>query len=338
MIIHRLEIDDIYLALAMEEALFKNLPAGEKALVLWCNRPAVVMGRFQNPWVECNLGKMKSANVLLARRQSGGGTVFHDEGNVNISFLDWNESYDKTFNNRVLVEALRELGHKAHTSGRSDVQIETREGPRKVSGAAFKQKRDRSFHHCTMLLASDLDALNAHLHSKLERDEVETKAISSVRSKVANINHSKATFFEALQKAWQQEAAQKAHVRSWNNDDCLEYVAQEAPEYLKKLMSWKWVFGETPLFRVSHNAKGWKVDLAVKKGLIKSFEPNHESAHPSFLSSLSEALTGAKFEIDEIKKVVFGVSGAEIYQEELNELILGLDESFGIGFRLGGQR
>jgi lipoate-protein ligase A len=66
---------------------FRDLDPKDPVLYLWRNQETVVIGRFQNPWTECNLPKMENENVLLARRQSGGGAVFHDLGNTNFTFL-----------------------------------------------------------------------------------------------------------------------------------------------------------------------------------------------------------------------------------------------------------
>ncbi len=318
----------------MEEALFKNLPKGEKALLLWRNGPSVVMGRFQNPWVECHLPMMAKQGVALARRQSGGGTVFHDAGNINISFLDWNENYDKELNNRALVRGLKTLGHTARTSGRSDVQIETDAGPRKVSGAAFKQKRERSFHHCTMLLESDLDSLNAHLRSSLSSEKVQSKAISSVRSKVANIKTSKAKFYKALVDAWEDEAKRPADIVYWDKDQCASYVRDHASAYLKKLKSWEWIFGETPLFRTEFESGEWKALLAVKKGIIKEFDVENEGIHPSFLSSLQELMEGATFRLSEIQERVKLITGLDVYKKEVDGFLKDLERAFGLGFKI----
>ena len=93
--VHIIESTDIYLNLALEQKLFLSMNPGEPRLLMWKNQPAIVMGRFQNPWLECDLAKMRRQGVSLARRQSGGGTVYHDLGNMNICFMDWNEEYSK---------------------------------------------------------------------------------------------------------------------------------------------------------------------------------------------------------------------------------------------------
>lgn len=46
-------------------------------LLLWCNSPCVVVGRHQNPWAECNHRVVEGSKVKVARRRSGGGTVYH---------------------------------------------------------------------------------------------------------------------------------------------------------------------------------------------------------------------------------------------------------------------
>lgn len=58
-------------------------------LFLWQNEPAVVIGRFQNPWLETDSAQLRNHNVKLARRVSGGGTVYHDQGKSAFSFKEF---------------------------------------------------------------------------------------------------------------------------------------------------------------------------------------------------------------------------------------------------------
>ena len=139
---------DPWFNLATEDWIFRDMDPSYQVLFLWRNAETVVIGRFQNPWTECDVEKMEADGIKLARRQSGGGAVFHDLGNTNFTFLSGADEYDKERNNRIITDALARFGITAEPSGRNDIIVEGR----KVSGSAFKKKRDRAFHHGTMLI------------------------------------------------------------------------------------------------------------------------------------------------------------------------------------------
>ena len=320
--VHIIHSTDIYLNLALEQALFLNLPEGKRRLLIWKNGPCVVMGRFQNPWVECDLEGMKINGVQLARRQSGGGTVYHDFGNLNISFMDWNESYDKDNNNEIMIWTLQAHNLKAFASGRSDLQLETNEGNKKISGAAFKKKKDRSLHHATMLLSANLDNLNKYLKPKFGQD-VQTKAIASVRSKVANTEINEDEFKQDLIKSFESFYGTKAQIKNWSAEEVKELVNTDTT-YLEHLKSWKWICGETPLFKTKLNKNDWEIDIAVKKGVINEVELSHSALHPSYLNEISQQLAGLVLRPEELSKIFVSESVPEGYLsavEELKELI-----------------
>ena len=70
------DITNPWFNLATEDWIFRELDPHTHTLFLWRNDNTVVIGRHQNPWVECKVDKMEADNVYLARRQSGGGAVF----------------------------------------------------------------------------------------------------------------------------------------------------------------------------------------------------------------------------------------------------------------------
>ena len=75
-----------FINLALEDYFLRG-GADLPLAFFYVNRPCVVLGRFQNPWLECHLPYLVEKDIWLVRRQSGGGCVFHDEGNLNYSFI-----------------------------------------------------------------------------------------------------------------------------------------------------------------------------------------------------------------------------------------------------------
>ena len=167
--------------LATEDWIFQALDPQSHTLFLWRNSETVVIGRSQNPWVECKTDKMAEDDVFLARRQSGGGAVFHDLGNTNFTFLSPKADYDQDANFTIIINALRKLGVDATLSGRNDMQV----GDKKISGSAFKHSVDRSFHHGTLLVNADMQKLGDYLNPHPLK--LQAKGIKSVRSRVANL-------------------------------------------------------------------------------------------------------------------------------------------------------
>ena len=72
--------------LAFDEALVRAGPA-EPTLWLWRDPPCVVLGRGQHAEREVDLAACSAAGVPVLRRGSGGGTVYHDYGNLNITLV-----------------------------------------------------------------------------------------------------------------------------------------------------------------------------------------------------------------------------------------------------------
>lgn len=146
------------------EVYFRQMPATQRVLFLWRNADTVVIGRAQNPWKECNTRRMEEDNVRPARRSSGGGAVFHDLGNTCFTFMAGKPEYDKTISTSIVLNALNALGVSAEASGRNDLVVKTAEGDRKVSGSAYRETKDRGFHHGTLLLNADLSRTANYLN------------------------------------------------------------------------------------------------------------------------------------------------------------------------------
>lgn len=117
---------DVFTNLALEDWIYRNYDfAKHHVLMLWINDPCVVIGRHQNPFSEvANVSDLARKNIALARRNSGGGTVYHDAGNLNCTFFTARERYNRRYNLNLITRALfREWSIKADISERDDILL-----------------------------------------------------------------------------------------------------------------------------------------------------------------------------------------------------------------------
>lgn len=208
--------------LSIEHFLLEKTPPNSTILFLYVNRPCVVIGRNQNPWLETNLSALTTGlgredrkndgqDVRFVRRRSGGGAVFHDEGNLNYSVICPPADFNRDMHAQMMVRALQKAGaqHSGRTirvNERHDIVMdssaeETEQSAStqtesaskqalktvKVSGSAYKLTRLRALHHGTCLLSSpNLDKMSLYLRSPAQ-PFIKAKGVESVRSPVGNL-------------------------------------------------------------------------------------------------------------------------------------------------------
>lgn len=271
----RLASTDPYENLALEEWWFDRTEAFGPTLILWRNAPCVVIGRHQNPWLECDLGRMHADAVPLVRRTSGGGAVYHDGGNTNFSFIAPAAVYDQERHFRVVIDALASLRIPAWKSDRNDLRV----GERKISGNAFRHRQGRSMHHGTLLVDADLNRLTAYLTPSAAL--IETKATASVRSTVVNLSEIRADLshdllWDALEAAFALEygpgAASSGGGPALAGEPARVAIAARAAE----LADWQWLYGHTPAFvrrlTLPEALGGSELAVAVRRGRIEAVE------------------------------------------------------------------
>lgn len=199
--------DDPYVNLSIEHYLLQRTPADSTILFVYINRPCVVIGRNQNPWVEANLGMIRNSGLKadLVRRRSGGGTVFHDKGNVNYSVICPTPEFDRDKHAQMVVRALKKLHlDKVRVNERHDIVYDktinaedARDVPQngealvektfKISGSAYKLTRLRSLHHGTCIAWSEnISAFSRYLRSPA-KGLIVARGVESVRSPVTNL-------------------------------------------------------------------------------------------------------------------------------------------------------
>ncbi len=170
-----------FLNIAVEQYLLSQPEQEAVTLYLWKNRRTVVIGQNQNPYAECNVELLEREGGYLMRRRSGGGAVYHDDGNINFSFLVPKGYYDQTRQFLVLQQAVASYGLATEVSGRNDVLCHGR----KFSGNAFSRGQWQNLHHGTILIKGNMEDLQRYL--RVRPSKLRKHGVDSVKSRVLNL-------------------------------------------------------------------------------------------------------------------------------------------------------
>ncbi|XP_028631214.1 lipoyltransferase 1, mitochondrial [Grammomys surdaster] len=243
--------NDVYENLAIEDWIHDHIHLeGKPILFLWRNSPSVVIGRHQNPWQECNLHLMRQDGIKLARRKSGGGTVYHDMGNINLTFFTTKTKYDRMENLKLIVRALNAVQPQLDVQPTKKFDL-LLDGQFKISGTASKIGRTAAYHHCTLLCSTNRTALSSSLKSPYRG--IKSNATPSIPSAVKNLLERDSTLTcEILMNAVAAEYAAYHQIDNHVNliDPADETVFPGINSKVKELQSWEWVYGRTPKFTV----------------------------------------------------------------------------------------
>lgn len=276
--------------LATEEYLLKN--SSQNIIFLYRNNSCVVVGKHQNAMGEINYRFIHENKIPVIRRISGGGTVFHDEGNINFTFLQ-NGEEGNLVNFRAFItpvaQFLQQLGIPAEIGPRNDILV----NGLKVSGNAEHIFRKRTLHHGTLLYASVLTHLRNALH--VEAGKYNDRAVKSVRSKVANIKDNLS--IELDTKQFFQSLADYL-VNYYQASPLVlteEAVADIQNSANTKYSDWNWNFGYSPNYTFKNsfesNDKYLNIELEIEKGIIKTSNISGNIENIS-LSELNNSLIG----------------------------------------------
>ncbi|MDY6380085.1 MAG: lipoate--protein ligase family protein [Bacteroidales bacterium] len=186
--------------LAMEADMVKTIQ--EPTFFTWVVSPTVIYGRHQCAEAEVNETYCRAHGIAVVQRQSGGGCVYADRGNLMVSFISPSTRSQEVFDQFLVLlsGALRQLGYEAVTTAHNDVLV----GDRKVCGTACYTTPTGTVVHACMLYdvnLTDLEAAITPSEAKLAKH-----AVASVRQRVRNLREIQdlgdmVLFREALEKA-----------------------------------------------------------------------------------------------------------------------------------------
>jgi len=318
-----------YFNLAVERWLLDTLTPDTQILYLWRNHDTVVIGRSQNPWLECNLVKMQEDEIALVRRPTGGGAVFHDLGNTNFTFLTEGKQYDKQANSSIIIGALSRLGLKANAVGRNDIVVEDpRNGElRKVSGSAYRELSDRALHHGTLLICADLQRLALYLNPRSKK--LAAKGVQSVRSRVMNLIELNPTLEHILLCEAIVESFCAWHQQSCTIEELDRDNLQNLPQikaYHDELKHWDWQYGKTLPFshHLEHQFSWGGIDilLQVVEGKIAACHVYSDSLLPELTDPLQAKLVGLTYCRDQFHTSMLELVAAyPLYQTEYQQCL-----------------
>ena len=293
--IHYLETgsQDPFYNLAFEETVLRSRRSGEY-LLLWQNDNTIVIGQNQNAEGEINRAFVEAHQIHVVRRTTGGGAVYHDLGNLNFTFLVPTQDYDLERQLSVVAQACLGLGLSVERSGRNDVLCQGR----KFSGNAFYSHQGKSYHHGTLLVDVDLEAMGRYLSPSPAK--LQAKGVASVRSRVVNLKQlcPQLTVEEMgrqMERAFGQVYGLPVEIMDPRQLD--QQAIQALTEHNR---SWSWLYGRKLPFTLQCAQKfDWgelTVQLKADEGVIQEAAVYSDAMDWTLAPQLEAALTGCPLE------------------------------------------
>ncbi|MDQ2179376.1 lipoate--protein ligase [Marinifilum sp. D714] len=285
--------NDPYYNLACEEYLLKNYD--EDFFFLYINQDSLVVGKHQNTLAEVNLDRVNEENIPVVRRLSGGGTVYHDFGNLNYCLIKKGEKgklVDFKGYSSPIIKALQKLGVNAKFEGKSDLTIDGK----KFSGNASHVYKNKVMQHGTMLFSSDLKRLNQLL--KVNPLKFKDRGVRSIRSRVTNISDylsSSLSISDFANKVIHEFALTYPNSKLFTFSD--EDIATIENLKTAKFESWEWNYGYSPNYKFEKicnypSGKILEIEMQIEKGIITKLDISGNCIKPKNFDCFLENIKG----------------------------------------------
>jgi lipoate-protein ligase A len=293
------DTDDPFLNLAVEEILLKNRT--EEFLILSVNSESLIVGKHQSAQREINTRFVTENNIPVIRRISGGGTVFHDHGNLNFTFImnsKEGSQVDFPKYTRPVIDFLVNSGIEARFEGKSDIRVPGY----KISGNSEHVQRNRVLHHGTILFSVSLEKLKRSLNDQTSC--YCTRAVMSNPAPVTNIQDISKAFSDINQfrdRLMEFLSAQFSDAAPWVLPEEERHAAMLLADVKYRKWDWNYGYGPEYEFRKDFMYRGERViaRFYVKGGII--WDCIMES--PVLPSGIDKRLIGCRHMPEDMKDV-----------------------------------
>lgn len=301
MIVIHSHTNDPFFNIASEEYLLKN--SDEDILFFYSNLPSVIIGKHQIHNQEVNIPFITKQQIPVIRRISGGGSVFHDSGNLNYAIISSSEKAWVDFEKftQPLLKLLKKMGLSPELRSKSDIRL----SGKKISGNASHIFKNRVLHHGSILFNTDLDLLTNCL--KNTPTKYINNSVQSRRSIVTNIAlhlSQPMSLVEFQQDFTQMLIANRliSEEKKFNNMEILEIQKLSNEKY--QTAEWNILYNANYQFRNTflQNGNLVKVAFSVKKGIC-----NTDGIEISFLKDFQILIKDVPHETNCFKEVFKGV-------------------------------
>lgn len=291
----------------------------EDVFYLYINAPSIIVGRHQNTYAEINQEYVERNGIQVVRRQSGGGAVYHDYGNLNYGFISQNKGkdIDEVFREFTIpiISVLQKLGANAAFSGRNDLVIDDK----KISGVAQFHNGSKTLLHGTLLFSSDLTKVSKSLN--VDPRKFQDKSVKSVKSRVTNISP---YLTQPLAIEEFTTIISKEVIAQFPGAEIYNLTERDVAEIQKladsKYSTWDWVYGNSPKFKYWNALKYEKglldIGLNIESGIIKEFSIYGDFFGKKELDELTNRFIGQPYE----RSAVISILEAIALQDYIFEL------------------
>lgn len=318
--------DDAEFNLAAEQYIFDELPRDRSWFMLWQNRKAVIIGKYQNTLAEIDESFIRENGIQVVRRLSGGGAVYHDLGNLNFTFITDAGNAEK-LNMKLfcepVVRALASLGVNAEINGRNDMTIDGR----KFSGNAQYMRDGRIMHHGTIMFDSDLETVSSAL--RVDPEKIQSKGTKSVRSRVTNVRPHLAedcSLDDFRRVLLENIISSDASERYEFSDEDLRRIEDIK---MSRYSLWEWNYGrsrEAALIKKKRIEGCGAVEarISTDRGLICELSFTGDFFSTEEPSVLAERFIGIRPEKDEYARVLDGIDASKFFLGITNDELISL--------------